>query len=326
MCTSIIFSPNKHYFGRNFDYEISYGQEVTITPRNFNLEFRKLKNIQTHYAMIGIADVADNYPLYFDAANEKGLGMAGLAYAGNAYYQEEIPGKDNVTSFEIIPWILGQAQNIDEAKNLLKNANVVNISFTKNMPTSPLHWLLADKSGKSIVVEPDKDGLHIYDNPAGVLTNNPTFPKQLFNLNNYQEVSPSVHKNTLAPGLKLDNYSRALASHNLPGGMDSSSRFVRATFAKFHAPANSTTEEETVNNYFHILHAVEQPKGLDEVAPNSYEYTIYTDCANLEDGLFYYTTYDNKQINQVNMNKENLDSSNLICYKMNDKIKFNKQN
>ena len=326
MCTSIIFSPKNHYFGRNFDYEISYGQEVAITPRNYDLKFRKLDNLKTHYAMVGIADVADEDPLYFDAANEKGLGMAGLAYSGNAYYQEVDPAKDNVTSFEIIPWVLGQAQNIEEAKTLLKNANVVNISFAPNLPTSPLHWLLADKSGKSIVVEPDKDGLHIYDNPAGVLTNNPTFPKQLFNLNNYQEVSPSFPKNTLAPGLKLDNYSRALASHNLPGGMDSSSRFVRATFSKFHAPTDATNEEETINNYFHILHAVEQPKGLDEVSDNTFEYTIYTDCTNLEKGLFYYTTYNNKQINQIDMNKENLDSSNLICFKMNNKTIFNKQN
>lgn len=208
MCTSIIFSPNNHYFGRNLDYEISYGQQVAITPRNYNLKFRKVDNLASHYAIIGIADVADNYPLYFDAANEKGLGMAGLAYAGNAYYPDEVSDKDNVSPFEIIPWILGQAKNIDEAKELLKNVNLVNISFAKNMPLSPLHWLLADKSGKSIVVESDKDGLHIYDNPAGVLTNNPSFPQQLFGLNNYQEVSPSVHKNTLAPGLKLDNYSR----------------------------------------------------------------------------------------------------------------------
>lgn len=326
MCTSIIFSPKDHYFGRNFDYEISFGQQVTITPRNYNLKFRKMGEIKTHYAMVGIADVAKDYPLYFDAVNEEGLGMAGLAYADNAYYPEEEAGKDNVSPFEFIPWILSQAKNISEAKKLLANINLVNINFAENMPLSPLHWLLADKSGQSIVVEPDKDGVHVYDNPAGVLTNDPAFPKQFFTLNNYQEVSPSVHKNTLAPGLKLDNYSRALASHTLPGGMDSSSRFVRATFAKFHAPTEAKTEEEAVRNYFHILHAVEQPKGLDEVAPSTYEYTIYTDCTNLEKGLFYYTTYNNKQIHQIDMNKENLDSSDLINFEMKDETIFDKQN
>lgn len=326
MCTSIIFSPKNHYFGRNLDLEISFGQEAVITPRNYEFNFRKMGEMKNHYAIVGVADVVDGYPLYFDAANEEGLGMAGLNYAGNAFYPEEVEGKDNVSPFEFIPWILGQAKNLEEAKKLLDKINLVNINFSEKMPLSPLHWLMADKTGKSLVVESDKDGLHVYDNPVGVLTNNPKFPQQLFGLNNYQNFAPGEPKNTLAPGVNLDNYSRGLASNVLPGGMDSSSRFVRVTAAKFHAPMDAKTEEEAVNDYFHILHAVEQPKGLDQVGPDTYEYTIYSDCANLEEGLFYYTTYENKQINQVDIHKENLDSADLIRFEMLNKTVFNKQN
>lgn len=273
MCTSIIFSPNDHYFGRNFDYEMSFGQQVVVTPRNYEFKFRKMPTITTHYAMVGISAVRDDYPLYFDAANEKGLGMAGLNYAGNAYYPEKEEGKDNISPFEFIPWILGQCANLDEAKKLIDRIHLVHINFSEKLPLSPLHWLMADKSGKSIVIESDKDGLHVYDNPVGTLTNNPPFPKQLFNLNNYADVSPKMPTNRFSDKVNFDLYSRGLGSHNLPGGMDSESRFVRALFTKSNAPA-ADNEADNVNNYFHILHAVEQPKGLDEVGPNSFEYTI----------------------------------------------------
>lgn len=325
MCTSIIFSPKDHYFGRNLDLEISFGQQVVITPRNYVFNFRKLPEMKNHYALIGISLVSGNYPLYFDAANEKGLGMAGLNYQGNADYKEVVDGKDNVASFELIPWILGQCANLNEATKLLKNLNIVDINFSEKMQASPLHWLLADKSGKSIVVESDHDALHIYDNPVGVLTNNPNFPKQYFNLNNYSEVSPQMPANNFSKKISFDGYSRGLGSRNLPGGMDSSSRFVRATFNKFNAPINDN-EEENVETYFHILHSVEQQKGLDQVGPDQFEYTIYSNGCNLETGDFYYTTYNHQEITKVSLNKEDLDSQELITFPINDQISIHAEN
>ncbi len=325
MCTSIIFSPKDHYFGRNLDLEISFGQQVVIAPRDYNFKFRKMPDMKKHYAIIGIALVSDNYPLYFDASNEKGLGMAGLNYPGNADYKKEFENKDNVSPFEFIPWVLGQCATVAEAKDLISKINLVNISFSEKMQLYPLHWLIADKTGVSITVECDKDGLHVYDNPVGTLTNNPKFPKQLFSLNNYSDVSPKMPVNNFSKDIDFDGYCRGLGSHNLPGGMDSQSRFVRATFNKYNAPINDT-EEENVDTYFHILHSVEQQKGLDEVAPNQFEYTIYSDGTNLDTGVFYYTTYNHKQITKVDMHKENLDSDQLINFEINNKITFDEAN
>lgn len=325
MCTSIIFSPKDHYFGRNLDLEISFGQSVVITPRNYVFKFRKMPAQKQHYSMIGIAITPEDYPLYFDAANEKGLGMAGLNYAGNADYKQVEPDKNNLASFELIPWILGQCATIDEAKKLMTKLNIVDINFSEKMKASPLHWLLADKSGKSVVIESDSDGLHIYDDPVGVLTNNPTFPKQSFNLNNYSALSPKMPANNFSSKIKFNGYSRGLGSRNLPGGMDSSSRFIRAVFNKFNAPT-SNSEEENVNNYFHILHAVEQQKGLDQVGLDSFEYTIYSDGVNLEKGLFYYTTYNNRQITKVDLNKVDLDAKDLIQYPIKDQVTFKEEN
>lgn len=325
MCTSIIFSPNDHYFGRNLDYEISFGQQVVITPRNYSFEFRKMPSLKSHYAIVGVAVVSSNYPLYFDAANEEGLGMAGLNYPGLADYKEVDTKKDNVSPFEFIPWILGQCSNIREAKKFLGKINLVDINFSDKMKLSPLHWLLADKTGASIVVESDKDGLHVYDNPVGVLTNNPNFPKQLFSLNNYSNVSARMPENRFSNEINFNGYSRGLGSRDLPGGADSQSRFIRATFNKFNAP-KTNNEEENVDTYFHVLHAVEQQKGVDEVGPEKFEATIYSDGTNLETGVFYYTTYTDKRINKIDMHKENLEGEDLISYPMLTKIKFNAQN
>lgn len=111
----------------------------------------------------------------------------------------------------------------------------------------------------------------------------------------------------------------------MPGGMDSASRFVKVAFVRAHSPQGNN-ELSSVTNYFHILHSVEQPKGTDEVGPNSYEYTIYSDGTNLETGTFYYTNYENNQINAIELNKENLNGDELIDYKLIEKQTINYQN
>lgn len=202
MCTAVTYKTKDHYFGRNLDLEYSYDEAVTITPRNYEFSFRKAGRLTTHYAMIGMAYVQDNYPLYYDATNEKGLSMAGLYFPGNAVYQGLREGVDNVSPFEFIPWILGQCATLASARKLLSRINLVDISFSEELPLSPLHWIISDATG-SITVESVESGLKIYDNPVGVLTNNPTFDYHMFNLNNYMDLSTEEPENTFAEGLKL---------------------------------------------------------------------------------------------------------------------------
>lgn len=314
MCTAITYVSKDHYFGRNFDYEISYNEVVTITPRNYKFSFREVGNLDHHFAIIGIAAGIADYPLYYDAINEKGLGMAGLNFSGYADYKKIEEGKENVSPFEFIPWVLGQCSTVDEAKKLLKNLNLVNINFSDELPLSPLHWLLADKE-QSIVVESTKEGLRVFDNPVGVLTNNPTFDYQLFNLNNYRVLSTRTPKNNFSDQIELDIYSRGMGGIGLPGDLSSVSRFVKATFTKLNSVSRSS-EYESISQFFHILRSVEQQKGLCDVGDEKYEYTIYSSCCNLEKGIYYYRTYDNSQITAVDMNKENLEKDSLIVYPM----------
>ena len=116
MCTAITYKTKDHYFGRTLDLEYTYEEQVTITPRNYEFKFRTKDSLKNHYAIIGMARVEDNYPLYFDAVNEKGLAMAGLNFVGNADYKKSTPGQENIANFEFIPWILAQCATVAEAR------------------------------------------------------------------------------------------------------------------------------------------------------------------------------------------------------------------
>lgn len=312
MCTAITYKTKDFYFGRTLDYEISYGDEVTITPRNYEFNFRHKQNIKNHYAIIGMAYVTENYPLYYEAVNEKGLGIAGLNFVGNAQYNKKIKGKDNITQFEFIPWILSQSTTVKEAKKLIEKINFLDEPFSTNLPLAQLHWIISDRI-ESITVEAVKDGIKIYENPVGVLTNNPTFDKQMFELNNYMNLSTKSPKNTFAKSLNLEKYSRGMGAIGLPGDLSSQSRFIRAAFVKMNS-VSKEEEKESVSQFFHILNSVEQQRGCCELDDGIFEITIYTSCCNTSKGIYYYTTYDNHQITAIDMHKENLNSENLIRY------------
>ena len=179
MCTAATYKTDGFYFGRTLDYEFSYGDEIVVTPRRFPLAFSGGKALSEHFALLGMAHVADGYPLYYDAMNEKGLCMAGLNFVGNAAYAAPRGGEGDVAQFEFIPWVLAQCASVSEARVLLGKTNLTGTPFSAALPAAQLHWLLADKDD-CVTIESTADGLHIYDNPAGVLTNNPPFPQQLF--------------------------------------------------------------------------------------------------------------------------------------------------
>ena len=312
MCTAISFTTKDHYFGRNLDLEYSYIETVTITPRNYPLLFRKKESLNTHYAMIGIAYVHNGYPLYYDATNEMGLSMAGLNFPGNADYKPEISEKDNITPFEFIPWILGQCPTVKDAKVLLDKINLLEEHYNNKLPLSPLHWMISDRES-SITVESVKDGLKIYENPVGVLTNNPTFDMQLFHLNNYMNLSPQKPENRFSNKVKLTRYSNGMGALGMPGDWSSQSRFVKTAFTKLNSVCG-TSEEESVSQFFHILGSVEHQRGCVDMGNNLYEITLYSSCCNTDKGIYYYRTYENSQITAIDMHQEDLDGEKVMTY------------
>lgn len=317
MCTAITYQSKDFYMGRTLDYEFSYGEEVTVMPRSYPLRFRHSGGSDNHYAIIGMAHIFENYPLYYDAVNEKGLGMAGLNFVGNAKYTDVTDGKANIAQFEFIPWVLSRFATLDEACRAISEINLVGTPFNEHFPAAQLHWLIADKSG-AVTVEATARGLEIHKNPVGVLTNNPPFEQQIFSLNNFMHLSPKQPKNLFSDSLDLTAYSRGMGALGLPGDLSSQSRFVRATFTKLNSVSDEN-EGDSVGQFFHILGSVEQQRGCCEVSNGKFEITVYTSCWNADRGVYYYTTYKNRRINAVDMYRENLDSSSLAHYPLCDK-------
>ena len=311
MCTAVSYQTKDFYFGRTLDHLQSYGEEVTVMPRRFPLPFRDLEPWKQHYAMIGMAHVVQEYPLFFDGVNEKGLAMAGLNFPGYAQYAPPDPGKCNIASFELIPWLLGSCANTRQALEKLEELNLTDRAFSRELPPAQLHWLLADREG-AYTLEATARGLEVYPNPVGVLTNNPPFPVQMFRLRDFQHLSPEEPENRFAQGLSLEPYSFGMGAMGLPGDLSSQSRFVRAAFTKCNSLCGNT-EGESVSQFFHILESVSQTRGCTRVG-DGWESTLYTSCCNGDKGIYYYTTYGNRQITAVHMHRESLDGEFLIRY------------
>lgn len=324
MCTAITYKTKDHYFGRNLDLEYSYQETITVTPRNYPFYFRMAGAMKNHFAMIGMAYVVDEYPLYYEATNEKGLSMAGLNFPGNAHYKPVAEGRDNIAPFEFIPWILGQCATIDQVRGRLEQLNLVSVDFSEAMPLASLHWMISDRDS-SITVESVADGIRVYDNPMGVLTNNPPFALQTFYLNNYMGLTASPPRNVFSQALDLKAYSLGMGAIGLPGDASSASRFVKAVFTKMNS-VSGDSESESISQFFHILASVAVQRGCVRPREGKYEITVYSSCCNTDKGVYYYTTYENSQISAVDMYRENLQGSRLVNYSMLQEQRIRRQN
>lgn len=311
MCTAASFKNGKTYFGRTLDYEFSYGEKITITPRNYPFKFRHLGLNSNHYAIIGMAHIQNDYPMYYDAMNEFGLGMAGLNFVGNAAYNDVKDNKTNVAQFEFISYVLALSKTVTEAEMLIRKINLVKTPYNEYYPAASLHWILRD-SQRCIVVESMNDGMHIYENETGCMTNNPPFNFQLEALKKYRALSNDEPQSSFS----FDDsfYSRGMGGLGLPGDLSSQSRFVRVAFTSYFSKSPED-ESSCVNQFFHILGSVWQTRGLCKIN-DKFEITIYASCMNLSDGIYYYKTYENSAINGVRLNALNLNSSKLIMFEL----------
>lgn len=323
MCTAVSFKSKDHYFGRNLDIEFFHGEQVVITPKNYHFSFTD-REVRNHYAIIGAALVVCGYPLYFDGTNEKGLSVAALAFKDNAAYHPYCKGKVNLAPFEVIPYLLSLCANVSEARKILENANIFDKSFSDEYANQPLHYIVSD-SQKSIVIESTVNGLEIYENPYGVLTNNPKFYYHSENVKNYMNLSSGPAHNLFSENLTVTPYSNGMGAIGLPGDLSSASRFVRALFTKENTVCRDE-EKCAVSAFFHILDSVCQTRGCTVLDSKEYEITLYSSCCNTSEGIYYYKTYENSRISAVYMNNENINSDSLIAYDMNMSADFLRQN
>lgn len=311
MCTAFSFVRNTLYFGRNMDIEYDFGQKVVVTPRNFALKTKKCGTALLRFAMIGMANVTDGYPLYAEAANEKGLCMAGLNFPSNAVYVKENQlAKKGITPFEFIPYILGLCESVDDAKKELRQIQIADIPFSSSMPLAPLHWIICDRQ-KSIVVESTSAGLDFYDSAEGVITNNPTFAFHEQNIRQYMHLSA---KNPVGTGDKRA-FCQGAGAVGLPGDFSSPSRFVKTVFCKENSHCDNDTEA-CVSQVFHILDSVAMVKGSVITEQGADDVTTYSCCIDTANGDYYYKTYGNNRLTKVRMTNERMTANGLSVFEL----------
>lgn len=324
MCTCIHLKTEDTYFGRNLDLEYRFGEKVVITPRNYDFRLKNGTNFKTLYSMIGISSVVQDYPLYAEAANEKGLAMAGLHFPQNARFFEPKDSKTNLAPYELIPYLLGRYASVSEIRDILPDINITNIPFLENLPVTDLHWMISDEK-ESIVVEQVAQGLMIYDNPIGILTNNPPFPYHLSNMNNYMHLTPQCPENHFSDKITLKPYGRGMGAIGLPGDTSPASRFIRAAFHKLNSICDSD-EESSVTQFFHLLDSVALVSGSTITEKGTCDITNYSCCINTTKGIFYYKTYANNQITAVRMGDAEKNKKELTIFELVEKQQIRYEN
>ena len=244
--------------------------------------------------MLGVGIEIDGFPLFYDAENSKGLYMAALNFPGLAVYERGKEDLHGVASFELITFLLSRCNDLREARELLKQISITDDNFSERIEASPLHWIIADKSG-SAVLECTACGTRIYENPYGILTNAPPFPYHEWHITDYLHLSSEPQNNFLSERVKAEPYSRGMGAIGLPGDYSSASRFVRAFFVREKTDP-PTDKYEAVNRFFHIAGSVAVPKGCIKTSEGKSVYTVYTALADLDSMGYYFTTYDSGKI------------------------------
>lgn len=297
MCTALTMPTLQEdiYFGRSMDFSYPLEPELFVVPRGYTwnniLNTHKITN---HYSFIGIGQ--DINPIVFaDGVNEMGFSAAVLYFPGYAEYDQPVPKTPSIAALELVSFMLGLCASADQAVALLKTIRIVGVTDSVTQSVAPLHWIIADKSGKCMVIEKTAEGLQIIDNPLGVLANSPDFQWHMTNLRNYLNVTPEQYPVKMWDTVGLTPFGQGGGTFGLPGDFTPPSRFVRTAYLKTHTELPLDPREAVVTG-FHILESVSIPKGVVLTNRGASDYTQYTAFMNLNTQEYFFRTYDNSEI------------------------------
>ena len=306
MCTAIRLGGEYPHFGRTLDYEYTFGEEVALLPRN-----APLAQIQKgHLAILGMAHLADGFPLYYDAVNECGVAMAGLNFVGNAIYERDTGSEGQIPPHLLIPSVLSRARSVEEAVAFRATLTLCERAYSEKYPIARLHYMIADKD-RSAVVEPRREGLLIYDNPHDVLTNNPPFPMQEANLLRYDSLT-ATEPPPPTERWSFSCFTRGRGTFGLPGDVTSASRFVRAAFFR-RTLTVAKDPIEAKSALFHLLDAVSVLDGAVRTVHGN-DHTQYSSCMDLTDISYAYTTYQNRRIRCIRLLNLPIDAEEIVTF------------
>lgn len=307
------------YQGRTHEDPVFYPEALTYFPAGTRIES------VTPQAKAGII-FDTKYPILSvvvrgQVANEKqdslleGVNDQGMTFTCNVLQETTSPtitsDDSKVLSIsDLGTWALGNFQTVAQVKKALESGEVdiwVAPTPAFDNALSPIHFALFDKTGAGIVIEPTDNKINVYDNPVGVLTNNPPFPWHLTNMRNYAHLT-NIDKNSgQFNSLKVNSIDAGIALSNLPSAHTSPARFVRAAYySNFAKKATSSKEAvltlaHMVNNFDRVANiAIDLPDATIKGAPSepSSEITLFSSFNDLVQNHFYIRT-----VNAMNFTK-----------------------
>ena len=324
-CTGITITPKDGsvIFARTLEFASDIRSSIIVLPRGTECVGtapgdKPGLRWKTKYGIVGTNAFGE--PVTVDGLNEKGLHVGLFYFPGFAKYQKVGPGDSGkaLAPWELGPFLLGTCSNVNEAVAAAKNVLVGDV-VEKNMGfVPPVHYIVTDASGKSVVLEHVDGELKIHADPLGVLVNSPTFDWHMTNLSNYVNMSVSNVPKIDVSGTEIKGLGQGSGMLGIPGDFTPPSRFVRAVaFSKSALPVD--TAKDGVLQAFHILNQFDIPKGAARGIEHGREvadYTLWTSASDLKNLRYYYRTYENSRIRMVDLNAVDLDAKEIRTISM----------
>lgn len=329
-CTSFVLksADNGYVYGRTLEFGINLESVPIAIPRNLSYQATGVdgkpgKAWKTKYGVVGMNGI--HLPILVDGMNEKGM-TGGLLYAPNtAEYQNVTADQsaNSIASYEMLTYALTNFATVDEAKAAFTTIMINKTGHAPFTGAIPVHMTLHDATGKSIVVEYNHGDLFVYDNPTGVMTNDPNFAYQLANIGLYSNLSPKEATPLKINGATFGPPSSGSGLHGLPGDFLSPSRFIRAIAYSAAAPVEATADKE-VAIAWHILNNFDIPPGAVQLSSsnpygggaNGFEDTEWMVVADAKNKVYYVKTYDNPTVQWLDMKKVDLDAKEIKTYSL----------
>ncbi|ETO92433.1 linear amide C-N hydrolase [Legionella oakridgensis] len=306
--------------GRTVEFGVPLQLSGLIVPRQYEFKGTLPDGSNTglpyrsKYAAIGANTF--KMPAIMDGINERGLSAGMFYFPGYASYATITPEnqKRALAPTEFVNWVLTQFATVDEVKQAVKSVVIAPTGQPEWGGVPPFHYIVYDKSGKSLVIEPLKGELVVFDDPIGIITNSPTFDWHLTNLSNYINLSPLNAPTATVDGYQVQQFGQGSGLRGMPGDFTPPSRFIRATiFSSTAVPAQNA--QEAVFDVFHILNQFDIPVGAvraESDGKTTSEYTLATTVKDPQNLKYYYRTYADQAIKSIDLKAFDLNNQHLM--------------
>ncbi len=329
MCTGVrlIAENGAVVYGRTLEFGQSTESDIIIIPRNYafvgTAPSGKPEGLQwkSRYAVVGAN--ALGVIGVIDGVNEKGLAGGLFYFPGYAEYQIVAPdqSKNSLASWELLTWILTTCATVDEVRAALPAIKVGKAILPQWGAEIPVHAVVHDSAGNSLVIEYLKGKLHMHDNPLGVITNSPSFDWHMTNLKNYVHLSALNTEKIDLGQLEITQTGQGSGLLGLPGDFTPPARFVRAAFLS-HLAVKPKTELEARKLLFHLLDLFDIPLGAVREETKTgllSDCTLWTSGADITNKKYYWHTYENRNLQMVDLLQHDLDAHKPVIIKMDQK-------